>query len=391
MTLPTFCNPVSVLPGASIQAAVDANPAGTSFLLKSGTHPRQTIVPKNDNYFKGETGTILDGQGVQVFAFKGYNGSRWVNDVTIDNLSITRYVPPAQNGCIWGGDDVANSTSGWTLNTIDVSYSANIGIRIGNRMKVLNSSVHHNSTVGIGGVGVSVLVDGLSSTFNNYLGANNPGFESGGSKFVKTDGLIVRNCTFSDNTGVGLWLDILNQNYQLYNNTVERNYREGICVEVSYGGKVYSNTVNANGWPTDSYRPNTYLWDAGIGIHASSDVEVYSNTLVENYNGLVIIQQQRDVTTGDSYAPAGGFIAQNIYFHDNIVYQRTLGSEATVAAGAANDQGGTATFLTRNNRFEANTYYTGSNPTPFAWMNGFRTAAQWQGYGHDTPVGSFNP
>ena len=382
---------IAILPGESIQAKVDANPAGTTFILKSGTHVRQSVVPKDGNVFRGEPGTVLDGQNATAFAFRGWNGSRWINSVTVRNLSITRYTPPAQNGAIWGGDDQSASTTGWTLDSLDVHHNANLGIRIGNRMKVLRSQARYNGTVNIGGVGRGVLVDGFVSTFGNNGCVNNPGFESGGSKFVKTDSLIVRNSTFSDNCGVGLWLDINNVNYQLYNNLVERNYREGICVEVSFGGKIYNNTVNANGWPVDAFRPNTYLWDAGIGVHASPDVEVYGNTLNENFNGIVIIQQKRDASTGDSYAPAGGFIAQNVYVHDNIVYQRTPAPNGDGgASGAANDAGDTATFTSRNNRWVRNTYYTGTNARAFAWMNGFRTAAEWRAYGQDTS-GSLNP
>jgi parallel beta-helix repeat protein len=273
---------------------------------------------------------------------------------------------------------------------VEVSYSSNLGIRIGNRMRVLRSYAHHNGTVNIGGVGKSVLVDGLVSTYGNNGCPNNPGFESGGSKFVRTDSLIVRNSTFSNNCGVGLWLDILNVNYQLYNNTVANNVREGICIEVSYGGKVFNNTVSGNGWPTDPYRANGWLWDAGIGIHASPNVEVYGNTLNENFQGIVIIQQPRNTSTGDAYAPAGGFIAQNIYVHDNIIYQRVAGGDGSAGGGAVTDAGDTAIFTSRNNRWVRNTYYLGTNARPFAWMGGWRTAAEWRAYGQDG-TGSFNP
>jgi hypothetical protein len=70
---------VSVLPGQSIQAAVDANPPGATILLKTGTHVRQTVVPKDNDTFLGESGTVMDGQNATQFAFKGWNGARWVN------------------------------------------------------------------------------------------------------------------------------------------------------------------------------------------------------------------------------------------------------------------------------------------------------------------------
>jgi hypothetical protein len=384
---------IAILPGQSIQSFVDANPTGTTFILKTGTHVRQTVVPKDSMTFVGEVGTIMDGQNVTQFAFKGYNGSRWINNVAIKNLAITNYAPPSQNGAIYGGDDTTNSTTAWTLDTIDVGYSGNLGVRIGNGMRVLNSKLHHCNTINIGGVGNGVLIDGVESSYGNPNLANDPGFESGGTKFVLTDSLIVRNSFFHHNGGVGLWLDISNANFILENNRVEDNVREGIVNEIGFAGIIRNNTVRRNGWPTDPYRANGWLWDAGIGIHASAGVEVYGNILDENFNGIVIIQQPRDVAHGDVYAPTGGYIAQNNYIHDNTIYQRTPapGGDGGASGAATDIIGGDALFTSRNNRWVNNTYYLGTtNVRPFAWMNGFRTAAEWKAFGQDAS-GSFNP
>ena len=62
---------ITILPGESIQAKVDANPAGTTFILKSGTHVQQSVVPKDGDVFLGEAGTVLDGQNATAFAFNG--------------------------------------------------------------------------------------------------------------------------------------------------------------------------------------------------------------------------------------------------------------------------------------------------------------------------------
>jgi parallel beta-helix repeat protein len=51
----------TIYPGQSIQAAVDAFPAGTAFLLKAGVHRLQEVSPKAGNRFVGEPGTILSG------------------------------------------------------------------------------------------------------------------------------------------------------------------------------------------------------------------------------------------------------------------------------------------------------------------------------------------
>jgi parallel beta-helix repeat protein len=386
VSAPPQVSGVAVYPGQSIQAAVDANPAGTAFVLKSGTHVRQSVAPKDGDVFRGEVGTVLDGQGTTAYAFNGYNGSRWVNGVTIQNLTVTRYAPPSQMGAIRGIDyDRTQSTSGWTLDAVEVSYSKSIGVKAGNRMRILRSNLHHNGTLNIGGSGIGIVVDGTQSTYGNNGCPNDPGFEAGGSKFALTDSLIIRNSTFSNNCGPGLWLDINNRWYLLENNLVENNYREGIVTEISYKGIIRNNSVNGNGWPVDPYRGNGWLWDAGIGVHASSDVEVYGNTLKENFNGIVAIQQNR------GSGPYGPYLVQNLYVHDNTVYQRTRPSSGDGgASGAVQDVSDTSLFTSRNNRWVNNTYYLGTNPRPFAWMNGWHTAAEWRAYGQDA-TGSSNP
>jgi parallel beta-helix repeat protein len=378
---------IPILPGASIQAAVDANPAGTVFLLKSGTHVRQSVMPKDSNTFRGEAGTVLDGENATAYAFKGWNGTRWVQGVRLVNFKFTRYAPPAQLGAIYGGDDKTNGTTRWVLDSLEGSYNANLAVRIGNRMQVLRSNFHHNSTINIGGVGFGVLVDGIESAYGNDGCVNNPGFESGGSKFAATDSLVVRNSFFHHNCGPGLWVDIDNRWYVLEGNRVEDNYREGIVAEISYAGVIRNNTVARNGLPVDPYRGNGWGWDAGIGIHASSDVEVYGNTLTDNFNGIVALQQNR------GSGPYGPYLVQNLNVHDNTVTQRvacTAFDNGCWAGAGVQDVGDNAIFTSRNNRWVHNTYYLSGNPRPFTWSNSTLTPAQWQSAGQDV-TGTFSP
>ena len=52
--------PTVIHPGHDIQAAVDAHPPGTAFLLKPGLYRNQAISPKKNNTFTGE-GAVLSG------------------------------------------------------------------------------------------------------------------------------------------------------------------------------------------------------------------------------------------------------------------------------------------------------------------------------------------
>ena len=224
--------------------------------------------------------------------------------------------------------------------------------------------------------------------FGHYLNSYNTNFEAGGTKFAQTDGLVLRNNYVHDNVGVGLHMDENNINTVIDANRIDHNGSEGIAIEISYKTTIFNNTVTNNGWfdPRNRY---TFIWNAGIGIHASPNVEVYGNTISGNYAGVVAVDQNRSTDA----AQYGAHITQNLYVHNNTITQTNLPrnvNELSVGAGAATDiAGNTAMFTSRNNRFVSNTYFLGRNPWPFAWQFSPRTEAQWKAYGEDTG-GVFN-
>jgi len=376
-----------IYPGQSIQATVNANPAGTAFLIKTGTHTQQRVIPKSGNTFTGEVGAVLDGQGVTQYAFnKG--PAPFVNNVTIRGLKITNYKPTMQSAAVDAGGYYPNEGStGWVIDGNEVSYNGEYGIRIGNSTRVTNNKTHHNKRLNICGTGNNTVVEGNEIAHGNHLNTSEIGFEGGGTKFAYANGLVLRNNYVHDNMGPGLWMDENNINTLIELNRVVNNATEGIVIEVSYATRILNNTVTGNGW-NDPYKRYSYLWNAGIGIHASPDVEVAGNTVSGNYAGIVAIQQDRSALRAD-YGP---HIVSNLYVHNNTITQTNLPrnpNELSVAAGAAQDIGNTALFTSRNNRFVNNTYFIGANPRAFAWMNGTRTESEWRGYGQDVG-GVFN-
>jgi hypothetical protein len=279
-----------------------------------------------------------------------------------------------------GGHAASDGTSGWIVDSTEVRNNTNLGIRLGHGMKVRWSYVHHNGTLGIGGVGDDILVESTEIAYNNPSGAG-LGFESGGTKFVLTNRLTLRGNFVHHNQGPGLWLDIDNDAALIEQNRVEDNMQEGIVEEISYSAIIRNNTVRRNG--LGDSRRTSWLWGAGIGIHASggSGVEIYGNVLEGNAHGIALLQQARG--TGR----LGAYLVQNVYVHDNTV---TLGAGSLTGAGGVQDIGDLTFFTGRNNRFVHNTYILGGKANPFAWMNGWPTAAGWRGYGQDL-TGSFTP
>ena len=384
---PTLPPGIAIAPGQSIQGLVSAHPAGTTFIIKAGIHIRQSVIPKSGDRFIGEPGAVLDGQGVTPNAFsKGT--PPYPSNVTISGLQITNYAPAFQGGAIDAGYSTSEGTTGWVIDSNEVSYNDEYGIRIGNSMQITNNNVHHNRRLNLGGSGNNTLIAGNEIAFGHYLNDFDTDFEAGGTKFTNTDGLVLRGNYVHDNVGVGLHMDLNNINTIIEGNLVDHNGSDGIVVEISYKTTIFNNTVTDNGW-ADPRNRYAFIWNAGIGIHASPNVEVYGNIVSGNYAGVVAIEQNR------SKDPAnfGPHLVQNLYVHDNIITQanlpRTVGA-LSVGAGIATDiSGNTAIFATRKNRYVGNTYHLGQNPHPFTWEFGIRTEAEWKAYGQDV-TGIFN-
>ncbi|MDX1622623.1 MAG: right-handed parallel beta-helix repeat-containing protein [Gemmatimonadota bacterium] len=349
---------VPISPGESIQRAVDANPAGTTFVLEAGIHRGQSVEPKDGTTFVGENGAVLDGDG-QEFAFHGD-----ADDVTIRNLVIEDYAPGAQMGAIKaGGHDPGASTSGWVVENSEVRHNDGGGIRIGDRMTIRDSRIHHNSQIGIVGIGDGVLVENNEIDHNNWQKEYDYGWEAGGTKFVKTRNLVVRGNHVHDNWGPGLWTDIDNVDTLYENNLVEDNADTGIFHEISYSAVIRNNTVRRNGYD----RVGDWVYGAGILVAHSSDVEVYGNTVENNQNGIMGVQQDRG--SGDF----GPHRLENLDVHDNTIVQTTR----QWAAGVAQDVGDDSVF-DRNIRFDWNHYTLGSaDGRWFEWADGQRDKDDW--------------
>jgi parallel beta-helix repeat protein len=67
---------IPIQPGEDIQARVNVSPPGATFVLKSGVHRLQSIVPRNGDTFSGEPGTVLSGATLLTTAVR--SGSYWV-------------------------------------------------------------------------------------------------------------------------------------------------------------------------------------------------------------------------------------------------------------------------------------------------------------------------
>jgi hypothetical protein len=288
-------------------------------------------------------------------AFRGFGTG--VTGVTIRGLTIEKFANEAQAGALESTD--------WDLEGNEVRLNHGVGIVGGGTIR--GNYVHDNGQLGIkGGKGSNLAVENNEMAFNNNAGFD-LSWEAGGGKWFKTTKLTLRGNYSHDNHGRGLWTDTDNI-YTLYEkNRVENNDGIGILHEVSYDAVIDSNTVTGNGFKEPGRADG-----GGIQVMASSNVEIYGNTVSFNRNGIALTQFPRG---SGAYGP---YEINNAYVHNNVIKQSQ--GYTGLLQGMRED----SYFTSRNNRFQDNTYYLGANPDGFQWMNAPLTKDQWVAYGEDT-------
>jgi nitrous oxidase accessory protein NosD len=365
---PPALDGVPIHPGDDIQSVVNQYPSGTTFLLKAGVHRRQEITPKDRMTFNGEAGAVLDGEGQAEFAFGGYGIPG--REVTIRGLTIQNYAPRELHfGAILGDNAVD-----WRVLDNVVRDNAGIGIRLGPGMFVSGNTTYGNWNLGIGGFNPhGAVIENNEIYGNGFAGRSG---EHAGLKIVGGRDVVLRGNHAHDNTGRGLWLDTDIFDAVVENNIVQDNSLEGIWLEVVCGAVIRDNLSERNGLggAAQSHWPDK----AGIQVVNGTDVEIYGNTLSGNQNGIAVIAANGYPTNHECMPDV-----RNVYVHDNTV------SMQSGLTGLVQNYGDRSFFTSRGNRFEANTYYLGSESEYFIWDDRRMSEAEWRDAGQDVN-GDFN-
>lgn len=364
--------PTRLSPGDDLAFAVSSAAPGTAFVLRPGVYRRQSINPKDGMSFTGEPGAILDGENVTGYAFETL--ASIPKGVEIRGLVIERYAPALNLGAIQ-----ADNGADWIVEDNEIRFNANIGLKVGARMRVRRNHIHHNGVSGIAGYrSDGVLIE------NNEIAFNNPSNTfvapalagESGVKLFEVNDLIVRGNRVHQNNGLGIWCDNACLNALIEDNTVTLNTLGGIWQEAGYSAVIRQNVVTQNGLAPPA--PD-WVQKAGIMVSNSPNVEVYGNTVAGNANGITAMYASGYGTTG----PHGPRVLANLFVHDNTVTMETGRS------GLAQNMGDLSVFTSRNNRWERNVYEFGvQNLLPFMWMNRPVSREGWQSYDLDV-AGAF--
>jgi parallel beta-helix repeat protein len=209
----------------------------------------------------------------------------------------------------------------------------------GNHLSVIGGRVTNSNNLGIGSdLDNYVTVDGVEIDHNNVTDVN-CGFEGGGIKFVSSN-TTIKNNYVHDNGCMGIWFDVAARTNEISFNRVFGNHQEGIFYEISFDATIHDNDCENNGVVS---MPG-WMWGGGITIASSTNVEIYNNTVKNNYNGISGTQQDR---SADYMAP---HLLNMIHVHDNVV-------SGSGSSGWAEDDG--SNLSTRDLTFVNNTLQSG--------------------------------
>ncbi len=293
-------------------------------------------------YSDGRRAFLSEDPGVRLVEMsslpRAFGGA--ADDVYLLNLIVEKYASAAQNGAIDARDGKR-----WTVVEVHARFNHGTGLHIGQGARVSGGSYSYNGQMGMGGDGNGAIIEDVEIAFNNYAGFAT-GWEAGGFKFARSDGLVVRNSCVHHNIGIGMWTDIDNIRITYEGNTVFENTGAGISHEISFAAIIRNNIVARNGSGAD-----TWLWGSQILIQNSRDTEVYGNTveIAPTFgNGIGMIEQKRG-NSGKGYGP---WITRNNRVHHNqIIYLGNRGLSGMVVDFRP------AEFWRNNtNRYDRNTY-----------------------------------
>ncbi|MEV7550887.1 right-handed parallel beta-helix repeat-containing protein [Amycolatopsis sp. NPDC089917] len=292
---------VVVSPGTDLSEKTRELPAGTTFWLAEGKHTLgqdeyDQVIPKDGDAYLGAPGAVLDGGGVNRYAF-----TQQARDVVIRGLTIRGFAAPRDQG-------VVNHDSGehWTIEGNTIEDNRGAAMMAGPRQQILRNCLRDNGQYGINAYRAGDGITGLLVEGNEITGNNTDDWEkqvpgcgcSGGAKFWAVDGADIRGNWVHHNHGAGLWADTNNNDFLVEDNLIEDNEAEALFYEISYNLVVRGNTFRRNTLVQgrafaargDDFPVGTiYLSESGGEPRVparTSLVEIVDNVFEDNWGGI---------------------------------------------------------------------------------------------------------
>ena len=286
-----------------LAAKTRANPPGTTFWLMPGTHRLSDqrydqVIPKDGDVYLGAPGVILDGRGVNEYAFTGHAAN-----VAIRYLTVRGFSAPHDEGVV-----NHDSADGWVIEHDAIENNSGAGLMAGAGQRVLGDCLRANGQYGMNAYSAGNTIRNLLVEGNEITGNNTDDWEtrspgcgcSGGVKFWAVNGADVRGNWVHGNHGPGLWADTNNNDFVIEKNLIEDNDSAAIMYEISYNAIIRDNTIRRNNTVEgreyaargDNFPvASIYLSESGgePRIPArTAKIDVYGNTMRDNWSGITL-------------------------------------------------------------------------------------------------------
>jgi len=321
-----------------------------------GTGEFSQIGAGDNATYIGAPGAIIDGQGLNKYAFSGD-----ASGVTIRYLTVRNFISPRDEG-------VVNHNSGvnWVFEYDNFHNNKGGAVFLGTDNTLRYSCLKDNGQYGFqvysddAGGPTNVLLD-----HNEISGNNTDDWEAhedgcgctGGGKFWDAHAVTITNNYVHDNLSVGLWADTNDTDFLVEGNYIADNDSQGLFYEISYNMTVKNNNFIRNGLvggPQNSGFPTgaIYLSESGGDSRVAGrthDIQIYDNNFDDNWSGVILWENadrfcaspnntssgtctmvNPDVTLATCSDPAGGgqiddepyysdcrWKTQNVHVHDN--------------------------------------------------------------------------
>lgn len=307
----------AVVVPAGDNSTMNLEAANTTYWFAPGVHTIGTgefsqISPSNNSTYVGAPGAILDGQGLNDYAFTQHG-----TNVKIQYLTIRNFTAPRNEGVVNHDSGV-----GWTIEYNTVQDNGGGGVFAGTNNIVRYNCLKDNGQYGFQvyssdpGGPQYVVID-----HNEIVGNNQDDWESieigcgctGGGKLWEANHVDITNNYVHNNLSVGIWADTNDNDMLVEGNYIADNEGQGLFYEIAYNMIVRSNNFIGNGvdaGPSNNSFPTgaIYLSEAGGDSRVTArtaQIEIYDNNFENNWAG-VILWENADRFCGSPANTSGG-------------------------------------------------------------------------------------
>ena len=234
---------ISFNSSASLQSAINANVAGSTFVCATNTpvwSGQVGVGTKNPTIiFPGTPGQcIIDGGGGDFIGINGPTGGSFtVKGGTFRNFGTTT----------WGIG--INALEACLVEDVITTDCYVCGIQIqGSDTRVSHCRVYDNGQDGVNTISGSLnTVIEYCDIYGNNTRQISPGTQGGAGKAVATGNGWYHHNWVHDNLGFGAWWDTNNWDWLIEENVLELNYYSGLFWEANYGSVFRRNYIANNG------------------------------------------------------------------------------------------------------------------------------------------------